>query len=97
MGRNSRKKAATVVTSQAPCPSWLRPAFSTSAISNPGQRQHRTVALHGDVDGVTPPDGSAHHHRYFTAKYERRIVAGVGHNFPQEAPQEFAGAVLLLV
>ena len=56
-----------------------------------------TVALHGDVDGVTPPEGSAHHHRYFTGKYERRIVAGVGHNFPQEAPQEFADAVLSLV
>lgn len=56
-----------------------------------------TVVLHGDVDGVTPPDGSAQHHRYFSGNYERRIVAGVGHNFPQEAPKEFADAVLSLV
>lgn len=56
-----------------------------------------TVALHGDADGVTPPDSSAHHDRYFTGQYERRIVAGVGHNFPQEAPRQFADAVLSLV
>jgi pimeloyl-ACP methyl ester carboxylesterase len=28
--------------------------------------------------------------------YERRIIAGVGHNLPQEAPDEFVEAILAL-
>lgn len=54
------------------------------------------IVLEGADDGVTPPlhfDGSACH---FTGHYERRIVPGVGHNFPQEAPDAFADAVIAL-
>jgi pimeloyl-ACP methyl ester carboxylesterase len=29
--------------------------------------------------------------------YERRIIKGAGHNLPQEAPEEFAEAVLKLM
>jgi pimeloyl-ACP methyl ester carboxylesterase len=55
-----------------------------------------TVVLNGEADEVTPPDGSERHQRFFTGSYERRIVAGVGHDLPQEAPREFAAAVLSL-
>ena len=55
-----------------------------------------SIVLEGSDDGVTPPqraDSSAPH---FTGFYERRIVPGVGHNFPQEAPDAFADAVIAL-
>lgn len=56
-----------------------------------------TVALDGDADGVAPAHGSEHHHLFFTGSYERRVLPGVGHNPPQEAPQDFAAAVLSLI
>ena len=53
------------------------------------------IVLQGGDDGVFGPppvvDSAAHH---FTGFYERRIVPGVGHNFPQEAPDAFADAVV---
>jgi pimeloyl-ACP methyl ester carboxylesterase len=55
-----------------------------------------TINLHGADDGVTPHQASEAHGKYFTAKYERHILPGVGHNVPQEAPQAFADAVLKL-
>ena len=56
-----------------------------------------TIVLEGDGDGVAGVGGSAHHRRHFTAAYERHEIPLVGHNLPQEAPQEFAAAVLALV
>jgi pimeloyl-ACP methyl ester carboxylesterase len=56
-----------------------------------------TVVLHGDANGVSPAALSERHARFFTGKYERRVLPGVGHNLPQEAPGEFAAAVLALV
>ncbi|MHB2208930.1 alpha/beta fold hydrolase [Methylobacterium sp. CM6257] len=56
-----------------------------------------TIVLLGADDGVGPPpqaDVDAHH---FTGPYRREIVAGVGHNFPQEAPDAFAEAVRALL
>lgn len=55
-----------------------------------------TIVLHGADDGVGPVKGSENHGQYFTAHYERRVIPSVGHNVPQEAPQEFADAVLQL-
>ena len=55
-----------------------------------------TISIDGDGDGVTP-GGSAHHQRFFTGRYERRVLPRIGHNVPQEAPAEFAQAVLALV
>jgi pimeloyl-ACP methyl ester carboxylesterase len=54
-----------------------------------------TISIDGDADGVTP-GGSVQHQRFFTGAYERRVFPRVGHNVPQEAPQEFATAVLTL-
>lgn len=56
-----------------------------------------TVALDGGADGVTPAGGSAHHAHFFTAGYEHRVIPDVGHNLPQEAPRDFAAAILSLV
>ena len=55
-----------------------------------------TIAIHGVVDDVSPPDKSAAHQRYFSARYERQLLDGVGHNPPQESPGAFADAVLEL-
>jgi len=55
-----------------------------------------TIALHGDADGVNPPHTSENHARFFTGRYERRVLAGIGHNPPQEALRLFADAVLAL-
>ena len=56
-----------------------------------------TVVLHGSADGVMPAAVSEGHSRFFSGPYERRVITGVGHNLPQEAPREFAQAVLSLV
>jgi len=56
-----------------------------------------TINLHGDADGVGPAserDGNA---RQFTGGYERRLLARIGHNVPQEAPDAFAAAVMELI
>jgi pimeloyl-ACP methyl ester carboxylesterase len=56
-----------------------------------------TISLDGGGDGVRPADGSARHARFFTGRYERRVIPEVGHNLPQEAPVEFAAAVSALL
>ena len=54
------------------------------------------IVLMGADDGVDPPSPVDHDRQHFTASYERRIVAGAGHNLPQEKPDVFADAVLSL-
>lgn len=56
-----------------------------------------TIALHGAANGVMPVGGSVAQPRPFTAAYERRVIPSVGHNLPQEAPRDFADAVLSLI
>jgi pimeloyl-ACP methyl ester carboxylesterase len=53
-----------------------------------------TIWLDGADDGVEPPGGTAHHAAHFTGRHSHHIVAGAGHNLPQEAPAVFADAVL---
>lgn len=50
------------------------------------------ITLDGDADGVAA--GTAGHARRFTGRHEHRVVPGVGHNLPQEAPEAFAKAIL---
>jgi pimeloyl-ACP methyl ester carboxylesterase len=54
------------------------------------------IVLQGADDGVDPPQIADSDAPHFTGPYERRIIPGVGHNLPQEAPQDFANAVLAL-
>jgi len=56
-----------------------------------------TVVLHGADNGVAPARTSERHASLFGAAFERRVVPHVGHNVPQEAPDEFAAAVLALL
>jgi len=56
-----------------------------------------SITFDGIDDGVRPPaDASAHAHR-FSGPRSHRLVPGVGHSVPQEAPRIFADAVLELV
>jgi pimeloyl-ACP methyl ester carboxylesterase len=46
---------------------------------------------------VRAPADAAHDAQRFTGPRSHRVVPGVGHNMPQEAPRVFADAVLELV
>jgi len=53
-----------------------------------------TVTLEGDANGAPHPDPSSYAGK-FAGWYQHRIVkGGVGHNLPQEAPAEFAKAII---
>jgi pimeloyl-ACP methyl ester carboxylesterase len=53
-----------------------------------------TITLEGDANGAPHPDSSSYAEK-FSGKYAHRVIeGGVGHNLPQEAPQEFAEAVV---
>ncbi|GGF10462.1 alpha/beta hydrolase [Aliidongia dinghuensis] len=53
-----------------------------------------TIAFWGEDDGVTPPPAADGKRLRFTGHYERRLLPGVGHNVPQEAPEATVAAVL---
>ncbi|GGG18251.1 alpha/beta hydrolase [Caldovatus sediminis] len=55
------------------------------------------ICLHGAADGVSPPADSEGHARHFTGPYERRVLPGVGHFLPREAPEAHVRAVLELL
>jgi pimeloyl-ACP methyl ester carboxylesterase len=55
-----------------------------------------SITMHGRDNGVIPLAASQRHTRHFTGRYERRVLDGVGHNLPLEAPARFADAVLAL-
>jgi pimeloyl-ACP methyl ester carboxylesterase len=53
-----------------------------------------TITMEGDANGAPHPDPSAYAKK-ISGKYASRIVTGgIGHNLPQEAPKEFAQAVI---
>jgi pimeloyl-ACP methyl ester carboxylesterase len=53
-----------------------------------------TITIEGDANGAPHPDSSSYAKK-FTGKYSHRIFkGGIGHNPPQEAPQDFAQAVI---
>lgn len=51
-----------------------------------------TVTLASDFDGAAA-DGVAYA-KQFTGKHTHRVLPGIGHNVPQEAPQAFASAIV---
>jgi pimeloyl-ACP methyl ester carboxylesterase len=53
-----------------------------------------TITLDGDSDGVAPASDGTSYAAKFSGKRTHRIIKGVGHNLPQEAPQAFATAVM---
>jgi pimeloyl-ACP methyl ester carboxylesterase len=52
-----------------------------------------TIVLHGACDGVGPAAQSEGHRRYFTARYERRVVPVAGHFLPRETPEAVVQAI----
>jgi pimeloyl-ACP methyl ester carboxylesterase len=56
-----------------------------------------TIALWGADDGVGPPHEADTDTGRFSSRYERRVLAGIGHNIPQEAPDVTAAALLALM
>ncbi|HQU92536.1 MAG TPA: alpha/beta hydrolase [Pyrinomonadaceae bacterium] len=53
-----------------------------------------TITLEGDANGAPHPEPSSYAKK-FTGKYLHRTVAGgTGHNLPQEAPIDFAQAII---
>jgi pimeloyl-ACP methyl ester carboxylesterase len=51
-----------------------------------------TITIGSDFDGPNK-DGAAYR-KMFTGPYAHRVLDGIGHNVPQEAPQAFADAVI---
>jgi len=88
--------AATTTTS--------RPRLDTAVDSSSGGRpssadlagasRGRRAGPAGDANGAPHPAPASYAGK-FTGRYEHRTSSGgVGHNLPQEAPQEFARAIL---
>ncbi len=51
-----------------------------------------TITIGSDFDGPNK-DGAAYR-KMFTGAYSHRVFDGIGHNVPQEAPQQFADAIV---
>jgi pimeloyl-ACP methyl ester carboxylesterase len=53
-----------------------------------------TITLEGDANGAPHPDAAAYRKKFAGAYRHRAIAGGVGHNLPQEAPRDFAAAII---
>jgi pimeloyl-ACP methyl ester carboxylesterase len=71
--------------------------YDQSAENQPARRpviNVPTIALEGDADGAPRPE-PASYRRKFSGRYTHRTIAGgIGHNLSQEAPRDFAEAVI---
>lgn len=54
------------------------------------------IVLLGAGDGVTCAEDSADDDKMFTCLTEKKILPGIGHDVPQEAPEQFAKAIVKL-
>jgi pimeloyl-ACP methyl ester carboxylesterase len=53
-----------------------------------------TITMEGDANGAPHPEPAAYRAK-FTGRYEHRTISGgIGHNLPQEAPRDFAQAII---
>ena len=53
-----------------------------------------TITLEGDANGAPHPDPAVYAKK-FSGPYAHRLISGgIGHNLPQEAPDEFAKAIM---
>jgi pimeloyl-ACP methyl ester carboxylesterase len=52
-----------------------------------------TITMEGDANGAPHPEPAAYA-RKFSGRYSHRLLSGIGHNLPQEAPRAFAEAVI---
>jgi pimeloyl-ACP methyl ester carboxylesterase len=52
-----------------------------------------TILLHGEQDGASLATSSEGKEQYFSGPYERRVLAGIGHYVPREAPNAITAAL----
>jgi pimeloyl-ACP methyl ester carboxylesterase len=53
-----------------------------------------SITLEGDANGAPHPDSGIYANK-FTGKYKHKLIeGGIGHNLPQEAPKDFAQAII---
>ena len=52
-----------------------------------------TISLHGECDGVGPPEGLERHAPHFTGAFESRVIPVAGHFLPREAPEAVVRAI----
>src|SRR5215468_10462215 len=52
-----------------------------------------TINLHGRHSGISPASDRDGQAKFFTGGYERRLLPGIGHNVPQEAPDAMVAAL----
>jgi len=53
-----------------------------------------TITLEGDANGAAHPDPKAYAAKFKGEYQHRALIGGIGHNLPQEAPADFARAIL---
>jgi len=53
-----------------------------------------SITMEGDANGAPHPPPSAYAAKYVGKYAHRNLAGGIGHNLPQEAPQDFAQAVI---
>jgi pimeloyl-ACP methyl ester carboxylesterase len=53
-----------------------------------------TITLEGDANGAPHPDPTSYARKFVGLYAHRTIRGGIGHNLPQEAPADFAAAVV---
>jgi pimeloyl-ACP methyl ester carboxylesterase len=53
-----------------------------------------TMTLEGDANGAPHPEASAYASKFAGRYAHRLITGGIGHNLPQEAPGDFAQAIV---
>lgn len=56
-----------------------------------------TLILHGDVDRCNDPQTSDNKEKYFTNRYQRELLKGVGHFPHREAPEIVANKILKFI
>ncbi|UQR61119.1 alpha/beta hydrolase [Bradyrhizobium sp. C-145] len=56
-----------------------------------------TIMLQGAEDRDNLPITSENKEEYFTSRYERHLLPGVGHFVPREAPKAFVDAIKNIV
>jgi pimeloyl-ACP methyl ester carboxylesterase len=52
-----------------------------------------TITLEGDANGAPHPDPSAYASKFSGKHAHRTLTGGIGHNLPQEAPEQFLAAI----
>jgi pimeloyl-ACP methyl ester carboxylesterase len=75
------------------------PAFESieAALAKQPKITVPSIVLQGGADGVNGSGTTDTQARFFTGKYQRRVIPRVGHDVPQEAPMDTARAALDLL